>query len=245
MKKVAIITGAGRGIGKATAHAFAHKKYHVVVAEINPDLGQQTADEINQATGQATFIKTDVSSVSDIENMVRLVVEEFGRIDVLVNNAGVSEFFDPLVMTEETWDRILGINLKAQFFLSREVATYMKQAGGGSIVNIASTRAIMSEPNSEAYAASKGGILALTYALAASFSKYNITVNAVLPGWIETGDYASLREEDHRQHLSGRVGKPEDIARACLFLTKRKNNFITGTHLIVDGGMTRKMIYVE
>jgi NAD(P)-dependent dehydrogenase (short-subunit alcohol dehydrogenase family) len=103
----------------------------------------------------------------------------------------------------------------------------------------------MSEPNSEAYAASKGGILALTHALAASFSDYHISVNAVLPGWIENGDYSSLRETDHEQHFSRRVGKPADIARACLFLTDPENDFVTGTRLVVDGGMTRKMIYEE
>jgi len=112
-------------------------------------------------------------------------------------------------------------------------------------VNIASTRAIMSEPNSEAYAASKGGIVALTHALAASFSEYRITVNAISPGWIETGDYSKLRKIDHEQHLSKRVGKPDDIARACLYLTAKENDFVTGVNLIVDGGMTRKMIYEE
>ncbi|HOP73043.1 MAG TPA: SDR family oxidoreductase, partial [Thermoclostridium caenicola] len=112
-------------------------------------------------------------------------------------------------------------------------------------VNIASTRALMSEPNWEAYAATKGGIVALTHALAASLGKDRITVNAISPGWIETGDYTRLRPADHEQHLSGRVGKPEDIARACLYLTDKANDFVTGINLVVDGGMTRKMIYVE
>ena len=116
---------------------------------------------------------------------------------------------------------------------------------GGAIVNIASTRAIMSEPHSEAYAATKGGIVALTHALATSFSEDRITVNAISPGWIETGDYSKLSKADHEQHLSQRVGKPEDIARACLYLTAKENDFVTGINLVVDGGMTRKMIYVE
>lgn len=114
---------------------------------------------------------------------------------------------------------------------------------GGSIVNIASTRAFMSEPYSEAYAATKGGIVSLTHALASSFSEDRITVNSISPGWIEVGDYAQLRDIDHGQHLSKRVGRPADIARACLFLTSRENDFITGTNLTVDGGMTKKMIY--
>lgn len=116
---------------------------------------------------------------------------------------------------------------------------------GGAIINLASTRAIMSEPDSESYAATKGGIVALTHALAASFSKENITVNSISPGWIETGDYEALSDKDHKQHFSNRVGKPEDIGRACLYLTASENDFVTGVNLIVDGGMTRKMIYEE
>jgi hypothetical protein len=119
----------------------------------------------------------------------------------------------------------------------------MREHGGGSIVNIASTRAIMSEPASEAYAASKGGIVSLTHSLAASFSPDHIRVNCISPGWIETGDYSLLRETDHNQHFSGRVGKPEDIALACLYLTADGNDFINGINLIIDGGMTRKMIF--
>jgi NAD(P)-dependent dehydrogenase (short-subunit alcohol dehydrogenase family) len=114
-----------------------------------------------------------------------------------------------------------------------------------SIINLSSTRALMSEPNSEAYAATKGGIISLTHALAASFSKDNITVNSISPGWIETGNYQALRQSDHEQHFSNRVGEPLDIARACLYLSDEKNNFVNGTNLVIDGGMTRKMIYEE
>lgn len=116
---------------------------------------------------------------------------------------------------------------------------------GGAIVNIASTRALMSEPNSEGYAATKGGIVAITHALASSLSNDKITVNAISPGWIHTGDYTQLTDIDHSQHFSKRVGKPDDIARACLYLTARENNFVTGANLVVDGGMTKKMIYEE
>jgi len=119
----------------------------------------------------------------------------------------------------------------------------MRDHGGGAIVNIASTRAFMSEPDSEAYAATKGGIVALTHALAASFSKDNIRVNCISPGWIKTGDYSQLKPSDHSQHFSGRVGKPEDVAEACIYFTKEGNDFINGANIIIDGGMTRKMIY--
>jgi len=243
--RVAVITGAGRGIGKVVAKTFAAKGFVCVVVDINAENGEKTVSEIDKSGGSAFFVQTDVSSVVDIEKLMQFVLQRFGRIDVLVNNAGLSEFYNPLLIDEMTWDRVIDTNLKSVFFCSREAAKVMKENGGGSIVNIASTRAIMSEPNSEAYAASKGGILALTHALAASFSDYHISVNTILPGWIENGDYSALREVDHRQHFSGRVGKPEDIARACLFLADSENDFITGTQLVVDGGMTRKMIYEE
>jgi hypothetical protein len=241
-KKVAIVTGAGRGIGKAVALAFARKKYQVIVAEIDAGLGNRTVDEISEMGEGALFVKTDVSKVDDVEAMVARVHEVFKRIDVLVNNAGISEFCDVFELDEMQWDKVIDTNLKSVFFASRSVARVMKGTGG-SIVNMASTRAVMSEPGGEAYGASKGGILAVTHALAASLGKYGITVNAVLPGWIETGDYKRLKEHHHSQHLSGRVGKPEDVARACLFLASRENDFITGAQLVVDGGMTRKMIY--
>lgn len=244
-KKVVVITGAGRGIGKSIALKFSNEEAIVVLAEINGINGLSVQSEIEAMGGTALFVQTDVSSVSQVETLMRTVENEFGRIDVLINNAGLSEFCDPLEMSEKTWDRILGTNLKGVFFASREAIKLMMKNGGGSIVNIASTRAIMSEPNSEAYASSKGGILALTHAMAASFSKYNVTVNAILPGWIENEDYSALREIDHSQHFSNRVGKPEDIASACLFLTSPENNFITGSQLVIDGGMTRKMIYEE
>ena len=136
---------------------------------------------------------------------------------------------------------VINTNLRSVFIASKEASKYMKS--GGSIVNIASTRATMSEPNSEAYAATKGGIVALTHALAASLSERNITVNAISPGWIQNENYEELRDKDHAQHLSNRVGKPEDIAKACLYLTDSENNFVNGENITVDGGMTRKMIY--
>ena len=152
-------------------------------------------------------------------------------------------FYD---LTIEEWDDVINTNLRSVFLCSREVAKIMRdQDSKGSIINMSSSRAYMSEPNTESYSASKGGIMAITHALANSLADAHITVNSISPGWIETKDYENLREIDHEQHLSKRVGKPEDIARACLFLTNPQNNFITGTNLMVDGGMTVKMIYEE
>lgn len=243
-KKVAIITGAGQGIGKAIALAFATRKYHVAIIEIDQAKGKTAVDEICEKGESAIFIKADVSDVEQLENAIEKVVTKFGRLDVLVNNAGIAGFGDPFELTETEWDRVINTNLKSVFFGSRLAAKYMKM-NGGNIINIASTRALMSEPNSEAYAASKGGILALTHALAASFAPLKICVNAILPGWIENGNYESLKVNDHLQHFSQRVGTADDIARACIFLASKENNFINGTHLVIDGGMTRKMIYED
>lgn len=244
--KTVIVTGAGNGIGKGIALLYAEKGANVIVADVDEKAGAKTVDAIKEKGGNALFVKTDVRDEEEIVRLMEIANLTFGRIDILINNAGVSVFKSPFELPIEEWDDIINTNLRSVFLASREAAKYMrKNKAGGSIVNIASTRAIMSEPNSEAYAASKGGIIALTHALAASFSEYRITVNAISPGWIETGDYSKLRKIDHEQHLSKRVGKPDDIARACLYLTAKENDFVTGVNLIVDGGMTRKMIYEE
>jgi NAD(P)-dependent dehydrogenase (short-subunit alcohol dehydrogenase family) len=241
--KVVIVTGAGKGIGRCIAQTYASEGAKVVLAEKDPDLGSETEKLIFSSGGVAINIPTDVSQPKDIEELILKSTQIFGRIDILVNNAGISKWKPPYELTVEEWEEVIDTNLRSVFLCSREAAKIMKELGGGSIVNIASTRAFMSEPNSEAYAASKGGIVALTHALAASFSRDNIQVNSISPGWIETGDYSQLREIDHAQHLSGRVGKPEDIARTCLYLTSGGNDYVNGINIIVDGGMTRKMIY--
>lgn len=246
LNKTVIVTGAGNGIGKGVALLYAEKEANVLVADVDEKRGKQTIDLIQSKGGNALFVKTDVRFEEEIVRLMEIANLTFGRIDILINNAGISAFKSPFELSIDEWDNIINTNLRSVFLASREAAKYMRNnKEGGSIVNIASTRAIMSEPNSEAYAASKGGIVALTHALAASFSEDRITVNAISPGWIETGDYSKLRDIDHEQHLSKRVGRPEDIARACLYLTAKENNFVTGINLIVDGGMTRKMIYEE
>jgi len=241
--KVVIITGAGRGIGRAIAHTYASERAKVVIAEADIETGTETESSILSLGGIAVFIQTDVTQPKNIEELVRKTVELFGTVDILINNAGISEWKSPYDITVEEWDRVISTNLRSVFLCSREAARVMRDNGGGSIVNIASTRAFMSEPNSEAYAASKGGIVALTHALAASFASDHIRVNCISPGWIETGDYKMLRNSDHDQHLSGRVGKPEDITKACVYVTADSNDFLNATNIIIDGGMTRKMIY--
>lgn len=239
--KTVIITGAANGIGKALALAYGQKGANVIAADIDEEAGKKLTE-----IGNIHYLKTDVRKEEDIIRLMQTAAELFGQIDILINNAGISRWKSPYDLGADEWDDIIGTNLRSVFLGSREAAKYMrKNEDGGSIINLASTRATMSEPNSEAYAASKGGIVALTHALAVSLSEDRITVNSISPGWIETGNYSELRDIDHLQHPSKRVGKPEDIARACFYLSSSENDFVTGIDLIVDGGMTRKMIYEE
>ena len=244
--KTVIVTGAAKGIGKGIAQGYLKQGAKVVLADLDEQKGRKTLEELKANGGDVMFIRTDVRKEEEIRRLMETAAESFGTIDILINNAGKMLFKSLFEVTVDEWDDMIQTNLRSVFLCSREAAKYMRNNGtGGAIVNIASTRALMSEPDSECYAATKGGIVALTHSLAASFSKEKITVNAISPGWIETGDYEELRDKDHEQHFSGRVGKPEDIARACLYLTASDNDFVTGVNHIVDGGMTRKMIYEE
>ncbi|WP_100333944.1 SDR family NAD(P)-dependent oxidoreductase [Bacillus alkalisoli] len=245
-EKVVIVTGGANGIGKEIATMYAENGANVVLADIDIEAGKSVKENILQNGGNVEFVLTDVSKEESVQQLFSHVHDKFSKVDILINNAGKSIFKPFFEMSLNEWDDVLSTNLRSVFLCSKEAARVMRKGGtGGSIVNIASTRAMMSEPNSEAYAASKGGMVAITHALAATLGEYGITVNAISPGWIETGEYDDLREKDHKQHFSGRVGKPADIARACLYLTSPENNFVTGTNLVVDGGMTRKMLYEE
>lgn len=242
--KVVIVTGSGNGIGQAVAFAYAMKGALVVITDKNGEAGAETKERIEAEGGNAISITADNRKPEEIDAVINQTMEKYGRIDILINNAGISSFKPVDELTIEEWDDVLNTNLRGAFLYAQKAGLLMKEnKHGGSIVNIASTRAFMSEPDSEAYAASKGGLFSLTHALAVSYQEKNITVNCISPGWIQTENYYDLREIDHRQHPSNRVGKPEDIARACLFLTNPFNDFITGENLMIDGGMTRKMIY--
>jgi NAD(P)-dependent dehydrogenase (short-subunit alcohol dehydrogenase family) len=243
--KVVVVTGAAQGIGKAVAEGYLRKGAKVVVADVQQVKLMETERHLAAQGGEVVAQPTDVRQEKEIIRLMQRAAERFGTIDILINNAGVSRWKSPYDLKVEEWDDILNINLRSVFLCSREAAKVMRKQKRGAIVNIASTRAWMSEPHTEAYAASKAGIIGLTHALAVSLGPDGIRVNAICPGWIETGDYAALREIDHEQHPAGRVGKPEDVAKACFYLTDPENDFVTGVELAVDGGMTRKMIYVE
>lgn len=238
-----MITGAGGGIGKALSLAYAKEGATMILVDKSDEMLNKIEEQI-QAVGCQTYsYKIDLSRTAAVADCFANLQETLGELDILINNAGFGIWKSPLELTLDEWDSVVNTNLRGTFQCSREAAKLMKNRGGGSIVNIASTRALMSEPNSEAYAASKGGIVALTHALAVSLGPDQIRVNAISPGWIETGDYEALSEKDHHQHPAGRVGKPEDIVRACFYLTQPGNDFVTGINLVVDGGMTRRMIY--
>uniref|UniRef100_UPI0035697AC4 SDR family NAD(P)-dependent oxidoreductase n=1 Tax=Bacteroides finegoldii TaxID=338188 RepID=UPI0035697AC4 len=242
--KRVFITGGAEGIGKAIVEVFCLSGDQVAFCDINETAGQETA----KATG-SIFHKVDVSDKDALESCIQRILSEWNDIDIIVNNVGISQFSSITETSVEDFDKILSINLRPVFITSRLLAIHRKEQSSpnpyGRIINICSTRYLMSEPGSEGYAASKGGIYSLTHALALSLSEWNITVNSIAPGWIQTHDYDQLQPEDHSQHPSRRVGKPEDIARMCLFLCEENNDFINGENITIDGGMTKKMIYLE
>jgi NAD(P)-dependent dehydrogenase (short-subunit alcohol dehydrogenase family) len=241
MERIICITGGTNGIGRGLVKAFAEKGWIVEFMDID-ESGLGFAEELNGQGHKTRFHKVDVGDHAAVAGAFSKIGADHGKVDVMINNAGVSKFKSFWELEPEEWDRILSVNLGSVFHCSREAAKLMKE-GGGSIINLSSTRAFMSERDTEAYSATKGGIYSLSHSLAITLSEFRIRVNSISPGWIATEDYESLRDIDHSQHPAGRVGKPEDIARACLFLSDPENDFITGENLVIDGGMSRKMIY--
>ncbi|UOQ92986.1 SDR family oxidoreductase [Halobacillus shinanisalinarum] len=243
-EETVLITGASNGIGRGLALSYADEGATVVMCDIDEEHGRQLVGEIREKGQQCYFFKCDVSQVSDIEHLFQQLDEKALEITILINNAGASEFKSLFDLQVKEWDQLINTNLRSVFLFSKYAAERWKaNHTPGRIVNMASTRAFMSEPNSEGYAASKGGITAITHALAASLAETSIRVNSISPGWIQTDHYDQLRQVDHNQHLARRVGTPEDIAKACFYLTDGANDFVTGENIVVDGGMTRKMIY--
>lgn len=236
--KVAVVTGGGKGIGAEIALHLLSQDWKVVVAEINP---HRKAFDLKDPE-RLFVVKTDVKKEASIKNMVDKTIHHFGRMDCLINNAGLLP--DEKITFEEItlamWNEYITTNLTGAFLCSKYAYPYLKKERG-TIVNIASTRALQSEGNCEPYAASKGGLVALTHELAISLAP-DVRVNCISPGWIHT-QKEKLTRKDHAQHPVGRVGIPQDIAHLVSFLISDQATFITGQNYIVDGGMTIKMIY--
>ncbi len=238
-----LITGAADGIGFGTARFYAEKGFQVIGVDKDREKGKEALE--NLPGGRGAFYYCDVSDPDSTAELFQQLNEDSRSFSILINNAGESTFTSMFELSVDDWDRILNTNLRSVFLFSKLAAALWKKNGTkGRIVNMASTRALMSEPDSEAYAASKGGITALTHAMASSLSPWSIRVNCISPGWIHTGR-EELTEADHLQHLSNRVGRTMDVAKACFYLTDPENDFVNGENLVVDGGMTRKMIYEE
>jgi NAD(P)-dependent dehydrogenase (short-subunit alcohol dehydrogenase family) len=251
--KIVAVTGGGQGIGRGIAFRFAQNGYAVSICDMDEKAGGEACERVQALGVEAMFIRADISRERDVKDWMAKTVKTLGCADVLVNNAGINANGPFLDLRASDFDRVIGVNLRGTLLCSQAAAREMiGHKVRGAIVNIASTRAFMSEPNTEAYSASKGGIVALTHAMAMSLAPHRIRVNSISPGWIEVRDWQYSRraktpkhsKQDREQHPVGRVGTPDDIAEACLFLAEHAG-FMTGQNVTIDGGMTVKMIYAE
>ena len=241
MKQIAVVTGGGHGIGKGVVTRLLKEQYRVIALDINPHYLAALENENACHTQDLSTYLCDVGNSDEVKEVMSKIETSFGRMDCLVNNAGISLFEPVETMSVETWNRILSVNLSSMFYTVKFGNHLFSERS--AIVNIASIRALMSEPNGEAYGASKGGIVALTHALSISLGP-KTRVNCISPGWIQSNENEKLSEADYSQHPVGKIGTVEDISEAVLFLLSDKAAFITGQNFVIDGGMTKKMIYV-
>ena len=240
-KPVALVTGGANGIGRAIARHLLAAGWRVGIID-RPGSGLKRA--FSPRHRSVVLVEGDVREEETISRAVNMLIESFGRLDAVVSNAGIMIRKPLRRLTLAEWHRVIDTNLTAAFLLARAAERPLRKARGAMVL-IASTRALMSEPNTESYSASKGGLVALSHALAISLGP-DVRVSCVSPGWIATKNYSALRRKDHAQHPAGRVGKPQDIAEIVAWLLDAKRSgFVTGANFVVDGGMTRKMIYEE
>ena len=244
--KVALITGGASGIGRATALLFAREGARIAIADLNAQAGEAVAHEITQSGGCAFFEPADVTRAADCRRLTERAIREFGHIDILFNNAGIIRRTTILDLSEDDWDRVMAVNVKSIYLLSREVIPHMQKAGGGSIINTASGWGLAGGAKAAVYCASKGAVVLLTKAMAIDHGPQNIRVNCICPGDTDTGmlrDEARQLGEASEGFLAeaakrplGRVGSPDEIAQAVLYLASDASSFVTGTALVVDGG---------
>lgn len=243
--KVAIVTGGASGIGRATVELFAREGARVAVGDIDAAGGEETVRRAQAAGSEAFFLRTNVSVSADATALVQATVQRWGRLDILHNNAYWGPTGrDVLTTTEDEWDRTQAVTLKSMYLVSRAALPHMQKAGRGSIVNMASVAGVVGSRNFSAYAAAKGGVIALTKSMATDFGKQGIRVNCIAPGPIETPAIAELRkdpkwlERQLNRLLLNDLGKPDDIAYAALYLASDESSFVTGLTMLVDGGAT-------
>lgn len=242
--KVALITGSTRGIGKALALGFAKEGAEVIIHGRNPEKAQMVAKEVQDLGARSFAISGDVTSGQEVRRMVEEAIGQSGRIDILINNAGINPFILPAEkITEEGWDQVLDVNLKGVFLCCQAVGTKMIEQGGGKIINISSVIGFLGDQGFLPYAVSKAGVMMLTRVLAHEWSRYQVTVNAIAPGIIAAGMNTPILNKEPlvsglvRQIPLKRLGRPEEVVQAALFLASEDSSYINGTTLVVDGGM--------
>jgi NAD(P)-dependent dehydrogenase (short-subunit alcohol dehydrogenase family) len=252
---VCIVTGAGAGIGEGIAEVFAAAGCQVVIGEVNRERGQAVADRLQQSYGSGLFIPTDVSVDADCKQLAEETVKAYGRIDTLINNAGVNFVKPTLEMTVEDWDRVVNVDLRGTFLCSRYVLAHMVAAGKGSIINIASVHTKATLGGAAPYAASKGGVAQMTASMAIEFAPYGIRINALSPGLIDTLIWQQIQgvaadKEAVVNHWMdnipmGRVGTPQEMGQVALYLASDEASYVTGANILADGGMTALLINKE
>jgi NAD(P)-dependent dehydrogenase (short-subunit alcohol dehydrogenase family) len=249
--QVVIITGAGKGIGRGIAECFAAEGTSVVIATRGIEDGKRTEENIKKLGGNAYFIQTDVADESSIISMVEQTLDRYGKINTLINNAGVTLFKSILETTIEDWEKVINIDLRGTFLCSKYVVPVMIKQKGGSIINISSNHAISTLPNTEIYAAAKGGVNAMTKSMALSLGQYNIRVNTICPGFTDTPHYRNwiseqadpdlVEGEVKALHALSRICKPEDVAKLAIYLASDESNMMTGESIVLDGGLSSRL----
>jgi NAD(P)-dependent dehydrogenase (short-subunit alcohol dehydrogenase family) len=249
--KIAIITGSGSGIGEATAKLFAEEGAKVVIAEINSENGKKVSDEINDKGSESIFIETDVSQSDSVKSMVDQTVSKLGTPDILINNAGIAVFDDPLELSDENWKKCFSVDLDGVWFGCKHTLPFMLEKKKGSIVNIASVHSFQIIPKTFPYPVAKHGVLGLTRALAVDYASKGIKINAISPGYIFTPinewffntkpDPIAAKKEAEMHAPINRLGASKEIANAALFMSSDECNFMVGANVVIDGGLTLKI----
>ncbi len=245
--KVAIVTGGGSGIGRACAEEFARRHAAVAVVDRDREKGETVARDVKAQGGVATFLAADVSNEKEVEQLIARVMAQFGGIDILVSNAGIQRYGTVTTITEEEWDEVMNVNLKAAFLMCKHTLPRMIERGGGSIVMVGSVQSVAAQRNSVQYVVSKHGLLGLTRCVALDYGKQNIRANCVLPGAIDTPMLRRsagldphperVLEACDRIHIRGKMGRPEEVAHVIAFLASDLASFMTGSAVAVDGGL--------